>query len=89
MLFYSESVPDLTVISRKTKKPIARFKDGKLNTYDPALIERLKPHFKHRKNPMADLNELRSEIKDRGIKLHRGTTQKEMIKILEESEEND
>jgi len=88
MLFYSTE-PNLTVISRKTKQPIARFKDGKLNTYDTALIERLKPHFKHRKNPMADLNELRSEIKDRGIKLHRGTTQKEMIKILEESEEND
>jgi len=76
-------------LSRKTKQPIARFnKDKKLNTYDPALIERLKPHFKYRKNPMADLNELRREIKNRGIKLHRGTTQKEMIKILEESEEN-
>lgn len=81
MLFYS-NVKDLVVISKKTKKPIAQFKDGKLNTYDPVLIEKLKLHFKYRKNAIADLNLLRAEAKSKGIKLHRGAKEADLIKAL-------
>ena len=84
MIFYSGSVPDLVVISKKTKKPIAQFKDGKLNTYDPVLIEKLKLHFKYRKNAIADLNLLRAEAKSKGIKLHRGTKEADLIKALKD-----
>ena len=88
MIFYSNE-PNLVVISKKTKQPIARFdKDKKLNTYDPVLIERLKPHFKYRKNAIADLNLLRQEAKSKGIKLHRGVKEADIIKALKEREIN-
>jgi len=88
MLFYSTE-PNLVVISRKTKQPIARFnKDKKLNTYDPILIEKLKRHFKYRKNVMADICKIRKEVKEKGMILHRNTTEAEMLKFLKESEEN-
>jgi len=50
MLFYSVE-KNLVVNSKKTKKIIARFKDGIFETDDPILIDKLKPYFKHRENP--------------------------------------
>lgn len=46
MIFYSEK-KSLSIIGKKTKKRLCLFKDGKFETNDPTLIERLKPHFKH------------------------------------------
>ena len=88
MLFYSNE-PNLVVISKKTKKPIAQFKDGKLNTNDPVLIEKLKLYFKYRKNAIADLNLLRKEAKRKGIKLHRGAKEADIIKALKEVKNNE
>jgi len=48
MLFFSIE-KNLVVNSKKTHKIIARFKDGRFETEDPILIEKLKPYFRHRK----------------------------------------
>ena len=47
MIFYSVE-KNLVVNSKKTKKIICRFENGKFETDDPILIDKLKPHFKHR-----------------------------------------
>jgi len=47
MIFYS-TVKDIVINSKKTKKIICRFKNGKFETDDLVLIDKLKPHFRHR-----------------------------------------
>lgn len=47
MIFYSVE-RNLVVNSKKANKTIARFLDGKFETDNPVLIEKLKPHFRHR-----------------------------------------
>jgi len=47
MLFYSK-IKNLAVNSKITKKTIAQFNGEKFETEDPVLIEKLKPHFRHR-----------------------------------------
>lgn len=47
MKFFCEEVEDLSVLSRKTKKVIAKFDKGVFVTEDPELISRMKPHFKN------------------------------------------
>lgn len=47
MLFFSKE-KNLVVNSKKTHKIIARFKEGRFETDDPVLIEKLKPYFRHR-----------------------------------------
>ena len=46
MEFYCDT-KDLAVISKKTKRTIAKFKKGKFKTDDPRLIEKMKLHFKN------------------------------------------
>lgn len=82
MLFYSAE-RNLVVNSSKTNKIIARFKDGKFETDDPALIEKLKGHFRHKENRIADFNRLRKEVLKRGIKVHRNTKKADLKKALE------
>jgi len=48
MLFFNKVEPDLVINSKKTHRIIARFKDGRFETEDPILIEKLKPYFRHR-----------------------------------------
>ena len=82
MIFYSIQ-KDIVVNSKKANKTIARFKDGKFETDDPVLIEKLKPHFKHKENRMATFNNLRKEAIKKGIKIHRKTKKADLIKALE------
>lgn len=82
MIFYSVE-KDLVVNSKKTKKIIARFKDGKFETDDPILIEKLKPHFRHKENPVETFNKLRKEAISKGIKVYRNTKKADLIKALE------
>lgn len=83
MIFYTDT-PCLVVNSKIKKKTIAHFnKDGKFETDDPVLIEKLKPHFKHKENRMADFNKLRKEAIEKGIKIHRKTKRADLIKALE------
>ena len=44
MIFYNDKQPNSTVTSKG--KRIAHFKDGKFETENPKLIEKLKKHFK-------------------------------------------
>ena len=82
MLFFSVE-RNLVVNSKKTNKIICRFEDGKFETDDPILIEKLKPCFKHKENRIADFNKLRKEVLKRGIKVHRKTKKADLIKALE------
>lgn len=82
MIFYSVQ-KDIVVNSKKANKTIARFKDGKFETDNPILIEKLKPYFKHKENRMATFNKLRKEAIKKGIKVHRGTKKADLIKALE------
>lgn len=82
MLFYSVE-RNLVVNSKKTNKIICRFKDGKFETDDPILIEKLKGHFRHKENRIADFNKLRKEAIKKGIKIHRKTKRADLIKALE------
>jgi len=47
VVFFSK-IPNIVVNSKKTKKTIARFENGKFETDDPILIEKLKPSFRHK-----------------------------------------
>ena len=82
MIFYSVE-RNLVVNSKKTKNIICRFKDGKFETDDPIIIEKLKPHFRHKENRMATFNKIRKEAMKKGIKVHRGTKKVDLIKALE------
>lgn len=70
MIFFSNT-PNLVVNSKKTNKIICRFKDGKFETDDLILIEKLKTHFRHKENPVEDFNRLRKEAIKRGINTHK------------------
>ena len=82
MIFYNENPPDLVVNSKKAKRTIAQFKDGKFETDDPVLIEKLKPHFRHEENRIADFNKLRKEAIGKGINTNR-MKKADLIKALE------
>ena len=82
MIFYSVQ-KDIVVNSKKANKTIARFKDGKFETDNPVLIEKLKPHFKHKENRIATFNKLKQEAIKKGIKIHRKTKKADLIKALE------
>jgi len=46
MIFYND-LKDLVVISKKTNKPIAHFKNGEFETHDPEVIAKMQLHFKN------------------------------------------
>ena len=81
MIFYSVE-RDLVVNSKKTKKIICRFKDGKFETDDPVIIEKLKAHFRHKENPVETFNKLRKEAIKKGINTFR-MNKEDIIKALE------
>jgi len=82
MIFYSVE-RNLVVNSKKTNKIVCRFKNGKFETDDPVLIEKLKGHFRYKENPVAVFNKLRKEAIGKGIKVHRKTKKADLIKALE------
>lgn len=46
MKFFCDEIKDLSVLSRKTKKVIAKFDKGVFVTKNPELIGRMRPHFR-------------------------------------------
>jgi len=86
MIFYSVE-KNLVVNSSKTKKIIARFKDGKFETKDPILITKLKPHFKNDGIDYKSLNywKMRELAEKKGINYHK-IKKADLIKALEESD---
>jgi hypothetical protein len=87
MIFYSVE-KNLVVNSKKTNKIICRFKDGRYETNDPILIEKLKEHFRYSNNPTVhflDFVKLRKEAASKGINtFHK--SKPEIMKALEELE---
>ena len=93
MIFYSD-VKNLVVNSKRTQMigritKIAQFKDGKFETNDPELIEKLLPHFKHDGINYKSLSylKLRKMAEKKGMKVDY-VKKAEIIKFLERSERN-
>lgn len=88
MNFYCKD-KDLVVISRKTKKEIARFVDGKFETEDTELIVKLKPHFKNDGIDYKSLNymKLLKMAKAKDIPIHK-KKKVFLVEALERSEIN-
>ena len=76
MIFYNDKQPNSTVTSKG--KRIAHFVDGKFETENPTLIERLKKHFKFGdekgnkvKAKVLSYWELKLKAEGLGIKTHK------------------
>lgn len=69
MKFFSK-IKDLAVISKRTKKVIARFKGGEFETKDTVMIDKMKPLFKNDGTDFKSLNymKLRKIATGKGIK---------------------
>ena len=81
MKFFSEE-KDLSVFHRRKK--IANFENGEFETDDPYVIEKLKPHFKHKvKAKVLNYWILKEKAEKLGIKTYK-MKKKDIIKALEE-----
>ena len=86
MIFYNDKQPNSTVISKS--KRIAHFVDGKFETDNETIIERLKPHFRYEESPrvvsgLAGFLKLKEKAIKQGVyKL--GMKKKDLIKVLGE-----
>ena len=75
MIFYNDKQPNSTVTSKG--KRIAHFKDGKFETENPKLIEKMKKHFKFGdegnkvKAKVLSYWELKRKAEMLGIKTHK------------------
>ena len=68
MIFYNDKRPNSTVVSKGRR--IAHFKDGKFETDNKRLIERLKPHYRFESNVMSGLAKflkLKKEAIEKGV----------------------
>ena len=87
MIFYTNT-PGLVVNSKKANKTIARFdKDGKFETHNPAIIAKMRPHFRNNGIDFKSLSywELKKKAEKKGIETHK-IKGEALIKILEEGE---
>ena len=78
MIFFNDKQPNSTVTSKG--KRIAHFKDGKFETENPILIEKLKKHFKFGdekgnkvKAKVLGFYDLKLKAEALGIKTHKMT----------------
>ena len=90
MIFYNDRNPNSIAVSKKNRKAIARFVDGKFETKNEIIIEKLKRHFRFKESPkvltnIANFVKLRQKAAQRGINTF-GMKKKDLIKALEESE---
>lgn len=87
MIFYTNT-PGLVVNSKKANKTIARFdKDGKFETHNPAIIAKMREHFRNDGIDFKSLSywDLKKMAKKKGIETHK-IKQADLIKALEECE---
>jgi hypothetical protein len=87
MIFYTNT-PGLVVNSKKANRIIARFdKDGKFETHNPAIIAKMRPHFRNDGIDYKPLSywELKKEAEKKGIETHK-IKREALIKVLEEGE---
>ncbi|MBA7584092.1 hypothetical protein ES695_10610 [Candidatus Atribacteria bacterium 1244-E10-H5-B2] len=85
MIFYTD-IPNLVVNSKRAKRIIARFdKNGKFETHNQVLIEKLKEHFRYEESPLETFIRLKKEAVKKGINTHR-MKKADLIKALEECE---
>ena len=89
MKFFCDEIKDLSVLSRKTKKVIAKFDKGVFVTKNPELIARMRPHFKndgidYKSLSYYKLRKLAEEKKMNANKMKRA----DLIEALERSELN-
>jgi len=87
MIFYTDT-PFLAVNSKIAKRTIARFdKDGKFETHNPAIIAKMKLHFRNNGTDFKSLNywDLKKMAEEKGIETHK-IKQSDLVKALEESE---
>jgi len=82
MIFYCKT-PNLVVNSKKANRIIARFKGRELETFNPILIEKLKPYFRYKESPLEAFLRLKKEAVKKGINTN-GMKQADLIKALEE-----
>ena len=95
MIFFNNRHPNSTVVSHRGKRPqrIARFVDGRFETKNEVVIEKLKKHFRYEESPkvltnIAHFLKLRKKVAALGINTF-GMKKKDLIKALEESEKNE
>ena len=89
MIFYNDRYPNSTVTNKKNHR-MAHFVDGKFETKNEIIIEKLKPHFRFEESPkvlsnIANFVKLRKEVAKLGINTN-GMKKKDLIKVLEESD---
>ena len=92
MIFYNDREPNSTIVSKKNNKRICEFKDGKFETDNKTIIEKLKPHFRHESpkvmSGLAGFLKLKEKAIAKGI-YEKGMKKKDLIKALEELKNND
>ena len=96
MIFYNDRHPNSTIVSHKRgKRPqrVARFVDGKFETKNEIVIEKLKKKFRFKESPkvltnIANFIKLRQKVAALGINTF-GMKKKDLIKALKENEKND
>ena len=87
MKFFCEEVEDLSVLSKKTKKVMAKFEKGVFETEDPELISRMRPHFKNDGIDYKSLSyyKLRKLAEDKKMNVNK-MKRADLIEALERSE---
>ncbi|GAI80136.1 unnamed protein product [marine sediment metagenome] len=87
MIFYTNT-PGLVVNSKKANRIIARFdKDGKFETHNPAIIAKMREHFRNDGIDFKSLSywDLKKMAEKKGIETHK-IKREALIKVLEEGE---
>jgi len=85
MIFYTNT-PCLAVNSKRANKTIARFdKNGKFETNNPVIIEKMKQHFRYEESPLEAFIRLKKEAVKKGINTNR-MKKTDLIKALEKYE---
>ena len=87
MIFYTNT-PGLVVNSKKANRIIARFdKEGKFETHNPAIIAKMRPHFRNNGIDFKSLSywDLKKMAEKKEIETHK-IKQADLIKALEECE---
>ena len=70
----------------RTKRTIARFdKNGKFETNNPVIIEKMKQHFRYEESPLEAFIRLKKEAVKKGINTNR-MKKADLIKALEKYE---
>ena len=84
--FFNKKRPHSTIVSRKHRR-IAHFKDGKFETDNPIIIEKLKKRFKWKESPkimsgLAVYMKLKRKAIEKGI-FKKGMKKADLIEALD------